>query len=319
MTKQIAFIITLLLTIGVFSFTLYRLIGFFKLTRSGFPIKDLGKRFRVMMNVAFGQTKIFRKPVIGFFHALVFWGFCVIIFGSIEMVIDGISGADRALKIFGILYNIIIASGDVFALLVAISIIIFLSRRIFFHIKRFEGIEMKKMTHIDANIALSMILLLMLSLMGMNSAYHQLKIATGETIYGLYPIGEIVGGLFSGVSPSGLNVLYEMFWWMHIVLIFIFANMLPYSKHFHVFMSVPNVFLSNLNPLGKMTNMDNITREVKLMMDPNAAFSTPASDAPVERFGIKDIEDATWKNYFDSLSCTQCGRLYRSLPCQYHR
>ena len=314
MTKQIAFIITLLLTIGVFSFTLYRLIGFFKLTRSGFPIKDYGKRFRVMMNVAFGQTKIFRKPVIGFFHALVFWGFCVIIFGSIEMVIDGISGADRALKFFGVLYKIIIASGDIFALLVAISIIIFLSRRIFFHIKRFEGIEMKKMSHIDANIALSMILLLMLSLMGMNSAYHQLKIATGETIYGLYPIGKIAGGLFSGVSPAGLNVLYQMFWWMHIVLIFIFANMLPYSKHFHVFMSVPNVFLSNLNPLGKMTNMDNITREVKLMMDPNAAFTAPASDAPVERFGIKDVEDATWKNYFDSLSCTQCGRCTEVCP-----
>ena len=232
MTKQIAFIITLLLTIGAFSFTLYRLIGFFKLTRPAFPVKDFGKRFRVMMNVAFGQTKIFRKPVIGFFHALVFWGFCVIIFGSIEMVVDGLSGADRALKFFGVLYNIIIASGDIFALLVAISIIIFLSRRIFFHIKRFEGIEMKKMSHIDANIALSMILLLMLSLMGMNAANYELRITTGETIYGLYPVGKIAGGLFSGIAPAGLNFLYEMFWWMHIVLIFIFANMLPYSKAF---------------------------------------------------------------------------------------
>jgi heterodisulfide reductase subunit C len=314
MTKQIVFIIVLLITIGAFSYTLNRVISFFKLTRPAFAVKDFGKRFRVMMNVAFGQTKIFRKPVIGFFHALVFWGFCVIIFGSLEMVIDGLSGSDRALKFFGVLYNIIIASGDIFGLFVAISIIIFLSRRIFFHIKRFEGIEMNKMTHIDANLALSMILLLMLSLMGMNSAYYESGLLSGESIYGIFPVGRIIGGLFAGQTPENIKVFYEIFWWTHIVLIFIFANMLPYSKHFHVFMSVPNVFLSNLNPLGKMTNMDNITKEVKFMLDPNAAFSAPPSDAPVERFGVKDAEDATWKNYFDSLSCTQCGRCTEVCP-----
>jgi hypothetical protein len=159
MTRQIIFGIALLLTIGIFSFTINRIVDFFKLTRPAFPIRDIGKRINVMLTVAFGQTKIFRRPVIGIFHALVFWGFCVIIFGSIEMVIDGLTGTARVLKFLGPVYNIIIASGDIFALLVAISIVIFLSRRLFFHIRRFEGIEMKKSTHIDANIALSIILL----------------------------------------------------------------------------------------------------------------------------------------------------------------
>ena len=136
-----------------------RIVSFFRFTRPAFPVKDFGKRFGVMMNVAFGQTKIFRKPVLGFFHALVFWGFCVIIFGSIEMVIDGLTGTEKVLKIFGPVYDILMASGDIFALIVAISIIIFLSRRLFFHIKRFEGIEMKKRSHTDANISLSLILL----------------------------------------------------------------------------------------------------------------------------------------------------------------
>ena len=118
-----------------------------------------------MMEVAFGQTKIFRRPVIGFFHALVFWGFCLILFGSVEMVIDGLFGTEKVLSFLGPVYNFIIASGDVFALLVAISIMIFLSRRLFLHIRRFEGIEMKRISHIDANIALSIILLLMISLL----------------------------------------------------------------------------------------------------------------------------------------------------------
>lgn len=313
MTKQIVFAIVVLLTIGIFTYTLFRLISFFKLTKP-FPIRDFGKRFMVMLDVAFGQTKIFRRPVLGFLHALVFWGFCVILVGSIEMIIDGLFGTEKSLKFLGVLYDIIMASGDVFGLIIAIAIVVFLSRRLFFHIKRFEGIEMKPSTHTDANIALTMILLLMLSLMGMNAAYCAHQTLLGTEVDGVYPVGSILAGLFTRGTVDVAATFYEIFWWMHIVLIFIFANMLPYSKHFHVFLSVPNTFLSRLEPLGKLPNMDNITKEVKLMLDPNAAFAAPASDEPVARFGVKDAEDVTWKNYFDSLSCTQCGRCTSVCP-----
>jgi len=312
--KQIIFAITLLLTLGIFAWTVRRIVSFFRLTRPAFPVRDFGKRINVMLSVAFGQTKIFRKPVIGLFHALVFWGFCVILLGSIEMVIDGLTGTEKVLKVLGPVYNIIMASGDIFALIVAISILIFLSRRLFFHIRRFEGIEMSKATHIDANIALSIILLLMLSLLSMNTGYVKFKSISGEEMAGVYPVSSFFAGLLSSSSAGGFNVLYEASWWAHILLIFLFANILPYSKHFHVFMSVPNVFLSRLDPLGKLPNMDSITKEVKLMLDPNAAFAAPASDSPVERFGVKDAEDASWKNYFDSLACTQCGRCTSVCP-----
>jgi heterodisulfide reductase subunit C len=314
MTKQIVFAIVLLATIGAFSYTINRIVNFFKLTRPAFPVRDIGKRINVMLSVAFGQTKIFRKPVIGFFHALVFWGFCVILLGSIEMVIDGLTGTEKVLKFLGPVYNVIMASGDIFALLVAISIVVFLSRRLFFHIRRFEGIEMKKISHIDANIALSIILLLMLSLLSMNIGYVRYKSIIGEAAVGVYPVTNILAGLISDSSAEKFKTIYEASWWTHIVLIFIFANILPYSKHFHVFMSVPNVFLSRLEPLGKLPNMDSITKEVRLMLDPNAAFDVPATDTPVERFGVKDAEDASWKNYFDSLSCTQCGRCTSVCP-----
>jgi hypothetical protein len=268
MSKQIIFAITLLVTIGVFVYTIKRIISFFRFTRPAFPVKDFGKRFNVMLSVAFGQTKIFRKPVIGFFHALVFWGFCVILFGSLEMVIDGLTGTDRVLKFLGPVYNVFMASGDIFALLVSISIIIFLSRRLFFHVRRFEGIEMKKMTHIDANIALSIILLLMVSLLAMNTGYVKYKILSGEAVKGVSPVSTFFAGLISSQSSGTFSLLYESAWWTHILLIFLFANILPYSKHFHVFMSVPNVFLSRLDPLGKLPNMESVTREVKLCLTP---------------------------------------------------
>lgn len=313
MAKQIIFALTLLITLSVFAFTATRIIRYFLLTRKGFPVRDLGKRFNLMMSVAIGQTKIFRRPVIGTFHALVFWGFCVILLGSIEMVIDGVSGTEQALRFLGPVYNVIMASGDIFALLVGISVLVFLVRRIFLHIRRFEGIEMKQISHIDANVALSIILLLMISLLGMNIEGIRQGEFTGRIPAGVFPVSSVLAG-FLGTPGEGIHAWREVFWWSHILLIFLFANLLPYSKHFHVFMSVPNVFLTRMEPLGKLTTMDSITREVKLMLDPNASFAAPSPDAPVERFGVRDAEDATWKNYFDSLACTECGRCTAVCP-----
>jgi len=313
MLRQIIFAVTLLITFVIFFYTINRIIGYFRLTKPAFPVKNLWQRSGLMMKVAFGQTKIFRRPVIGFAHALVFWGFCVILAGSIEMVIDGLAGVEKSLRFLGPVHDLIMASGDIFALLVAISIIIFLVRRIFFNIKRFTGIEMKKRSHIDAAAALTLILLLMISLMTMNMGYFGYKEITGGTIEGIYPVARMLITLVP-LSAQHSEIIYEASWWTHILTIFFFANYLPYSKHFHVFMSVPNVFLSRLEPLGKLTNMDNITREVRLMLDPDAAFAAAPADAPVERFGVKDAEDASWKNYFDSLSCTECGRCTSVCP-----
>ena len=314
MTRQLIFALVLLVTIAVFAWTATRIIRYFLLTRPGFPVRNIRRRIMVTLEVAFGQTKIFREPATGFLHALVFWGFCVILIGSVEMVIDGLAGTERILKVLGPVYNIIMASGDVFALLVAIAILIFLFRRLFIHVKRFEGAEMKKISHIDAALALTMIFLLMVSLLGMNASYIAVTNVHGGQVAGVYPVGALMAPLFAGMGPGELHIWHEIFWWSHIVLIFIFANLLPYSKHFHVFMSVPNVFLTRLEPLGKLDNMESITKEVKLMLDPQTAFqAAPEGQAP-ERFGVRDAQDVIWKNYFDALSCTECGRCTAVCP-----
>ncbi|MBI4645396.1 MAG: (Fe-S)-binding protein [Bacteroidia bacterium] len=307
MTKQIIFIIALTLTFVIFFWTISRVLKLIKLTKPAFPVRDIGRRILVTLEVAFFQSKIFRRPVIGFLHALVFWGFCVILFGSLEMVVDGIFRSERSFSKLGIIYDVLIACGDILGALVAISIIVFLFRRIILNVKRFHGIEMKKLSHQDANVALTIILVLMLSLLGMNTAYVALL---STQIEGAYPVSSILSSLIDNWIPKNLFVFHEINWWTHILLIFLFANILPYSKHFHVFMSIPNVFLSRLEPLGKLSTMENIKKEVKLMLDP----TTPAEQAPPERFGVLDADDATWKNYLDSLSCTQCGRCTSSCP-----
>ncbi|MCY1635208.1 4Fe-4S dicluster domain-containing protein [Marinifilum sp. D737] len=298
MTKQILFIISLAISLGVFAWSVKRLWAFFKLTKSSYPIKNIGARISHTMDVAFGQTKIFRKPVIGLMHALVFWGFLVITLGSIEIVIDGVFGLERSFAFTGWFYDFVMASGDVFALLIIVFIKAFSLRRSILRIKRFTGVEMSSKSYWDAQIALSFIGLLMLSLLAFNVGY----ISNHPIGYeGVYPVSAAIVNLVN----LDLGWLQEPGWWIHILLIFVFANYLPYSKHFHVFLSVPNVFLANLEPLTKYPNLESITKEVKLMLDPEAAYD---ESEEVARFGVKDVEDVSWKNYMDSLACTQCGR-----------
>jgi heterodisulfide reductase subunit C len=308
MNNQVVFIVEVILAFGILTFSFYKIFKFIKLTRSH-KTGPLGKRIAKTLLVAIFQTKIFRRPLIGFFHALVFWGFCVILFGSIEMMADGITGNEHSFKFFGPIYPIFLSIIDIFTYLVLFSVSIFLFRRLFLNIKRFGGIEMKHKSHVDANIALTLIFLLMVTLIGIN-VFSSLKYPAFAK--NAYPISSNLADLFSTVEPDVITIGLLINWWGHISLVFLFMNILPYSKHFHVFMSVPNVFFSRLEPLGKLPNMDSITNEVKSMMDPGFVSNSPVAD--IGRFGVKDIEDVTWKNYLDSLSCTQCGRCTSSCP-----
>ncbi|MEJ5301942.1 MAG: 4Fe-4S dicluster domain-containing protein [Bacteroidales bacterium] len=303
MTKSIVFSAILIITIGIFFWSMRRIFGLIPLLKP-FPIKHHGKRLLVTLKVALGQSRIFRRPLVGLAHALVFWGFLIITIGSIEMVIDGISGQERIFAQWPAFYHVIIFSGDIFSVIVLVSILAFLFRRTFLKIKRFYGIEMKPISKIDATAALLIIFFLMISLLGTNTFYILTRPGHLEEAL---PVSKILAKAIGPVSIYQANILHEIFWWSHILLIFLFANILPYSKHFHVFTSIPNVYLSRLEPLGKMEHMPEIEQEVRMMLDPEGVKEPSSTQVP-GRFGVKDVEDLTWKNYLDSLACTECGR-----------
>jgi len=308
MMKQIIFILVVLIAAGVFAYSIRNIFLNIAFLKKPYPVKDFGKRFKMLFNIGFAQSKILRFPLIGFLHALVFWGFLAILFGSGEMLIDGLFGIEGSLHFLGPIRTLFIATGDIFAFIILVLIIVFLFRRFFLNIKRFQGVEMTHKAHKDASFALFLILMLMVSLLSLNIGF----IKSGNYTEEILPISTILAQFLPSISDA--HLLIEVSWWTHIVLIFFFANYLPYSKHFHVFMSLPNVFLSKLIPLTQMYNMERVTEEVKLMMDPNAAFAEAPAEEEIERFGMKDVEDGTWKNYTDSLTCTQCGRCTSVCP-----
>ncbi|HIE15623.1 MAG TPA: 4Fe-4S dicluster domain-containing protein [Bacteroidales bacterium] len=311
MLHQVIFIIV---TIIAFSFLAYSFVRVFKVIRllkSPYPISPIGPRIKRFFINGIFQERILRFPVAGILHVLVFWGFLIILFGSLEMLIDGLLGTERIFSGLGSIYNFFMGFGDVFALIIAFVVIIFFIRRFFHLVKRFNGVEMTHKSHIDATFALFLIFILMISLLLMNASFAAL-----DNTKGLFPVGEILAkNLFTETPTVVLSQIYQINWWIHILTIFVFMNYLPYSKHFHVFMSLPNVFLSKNDPLTRIYNMERVTQEVKLILSGNAFEQSDGNtQAEIERFGMKDVTDGTWKNYIDSLTCTQCGRCTSVCP-----
>jgi len=278
------------------------------------------ERWKTMALVALGQSKMVTRPVAAFFHILIYVGFIIINIEVIEIIIDGIFGTHRVLSFMGSFYNFLIGSFEYLAIGVLAACIVFLSRRNILKLKRFWMREMTSWPRSDANIILVVEILLMSAFLFMNAADHQLQLNGSEHysnsngIIGSFPISSLLLPLISGISTEGLIIFERCCWWFHIIGIFAFLNYVPYSKHFHILLAFPNTYYSKLDPKGSFTNMQSVTNEVKLMIDPSAIVEPIDPNVPSQKFGAKDVKDLTWKQLMDSYSCTECGRCTSACP-----
>lgn len=315
MISQIIFILILGAAIFLFAKNIKKIIRNIHLGRPIDRSNNPKERLMVMAKVALGQSKMIQRPIAGILHIFVYIGFVIINVEVMEIMIDGIFGTHRIFGGVGSLYNILIGGFEVLALLVLVACVIFLIRRNVLRIRRFNLAEMTSWPKTDANLILITEILLMTAFLMMNGADHELQ-SRGVAHYiqaGSFPISSSFSSLFSSLSVSSLEVLERSCWWFHIIGILAFLNYLPYSKHFHILLAFPNTYYSNLEKKGKFTDMENVSREVKLMMDPSVVLPEPSATIP-QKFGAKDITDLTWKQLMDAYSCTECGRCTSECP-----
>ena len=285
-TKAIVFAMILVGAFGLFGFSLRRMI---KLISIGMPdnrLDHLWKRLKKTMCVAFGQSKLLREPIPGMMHAFIFWGFLVLLSSVLEAIGEGLFSG-FTLSFLGIFYQPLQFCQDLFAGLVIIGICIALYRR---YILRPKRLQVDRHAQIDATAILFTIFLIMTSLFGQNAVRIQIDLNQGGRF-----LSAALAPILTSSDVSTNNILFEIYWWMHIVLVLGFLNYLPYSKHAHILTSVPNVFLTSLKPKGALKPID-------------------LEAEGVEKFGAADVDDLTWKQLLDSYTCTECGRCTDSCP-----
>ena len=279
------------------------------------------ERWANMAMIALGQSKMVKRPVSGILHIIVYAGFIIINIELLEIIIDGLFGTHRVFASLGIFYDVLIGSFEILALLVIIAVFIFWIRRNIIRLKRFSNKDLNGFPKNDANYILYFEVVLMSLFLLMNASdLHLQNIPGGFSHYikaGSYPISQFIEPIFNGVSNELVMLLNELVWWLHIIGILVFMNYLYFSKHLHILLAFPNTYFADLNPKGQLSNLESVTNEVKLMLDPNAdPNATPVIDenAVPSKFGASDIQDLNWVQLMNAYTCTECGRCTSSCP-----
>jgi heterodisulfide reductase subunit C len=317
--SNILFIILLCIGIGYFTINVKKLLRNIKLGKDVDRNDNPSERWKNMAIIALGQTKMVKRPIAGFLHVIVYVGFVVINIEVLEIIIDGIFGTHRIFAPLGIVYDVLIASFEILALLVLVAVIVFWIRRNAIKLKRFVSSDLKGWPKSDGNIILYFEVVLMSLFLLMNASDLWLQTAgVGHYIQaGSFPVSSNLTFIFDGMSEYTVVLLERTFWWLHITGILIFLNYLYFSKHLHILLAFPNTYYANLNPQGKFDNLQSVTNEVKLMMDPNvdpfAAQPIDENAAP-SKFGASDVQDLNWVQLLNAYTCTECGRCTSVCP-----
>ena len=285
---------------------------------------NASERWKTMLLVAFGQKKMFSRPIPALLHLCLYVAFIITQIELIEILADGFTGSHRLFRSsLGGFYTFMISFIEILSVLAFTATVFFLSRRNLLKLPRLNMKELAGWPKKDANLILIMEIVLVSFIFMMNGADEVMfnrgisHVAHGVKDSFNFSISGCIGPmLFGGVSDGGLEVIERIGWWGHLLMVLTFLNYLPYSKHFHIVLAFPNTYYSNLEKKGKFTNLASVTEEVKKMMDPSIdPFAATGDEGEIpQRFGAKDVTDLTWKNLLDAYTCTECGRCTSSCP-----
>jgi heterodisulfide reductase subunit C len=308
---NILFAIILTIGIGYFAMNVRKLMRNIKLGKDVNRKDNPSARWKNMAYIALGQTKMTKRPVAAILHFIVYVGFIIINLEVLEIIIDGLFGTHRIFSFLGGFYDFLIGAFEVLAVLVLIAVVFFWTRRNVIKLKRFMNPEMKGWPKNDANIILYFEVVLMSLFLLMNGTDLDF-----QTNYSGNVISQFIAPIFSNFSVESLHILERTAWWLHICGILVFLNYLYFSKHLHILLAFPNTYFADLNPQGELDNLESVTKEVKLMMDPSAnPYAAPANtDEVPAKFGASDVQDLNWVQLLNAYTCTECGRCTSSCP-----
>lgn len=308
--SNIIFALILTAGLGYFTYNMRCLIAAIKKGRPVGPLDNKKQRWRNVLYIALGQSKLVKRPVSGIMHVLVYLGFIIINIEVLEIVIDGLLGTHRVFQFIGPIYGVLIGTFEILAILVFVAVGVFWLRRNVLRIQRFLSPEMKGWPKTDANLILYFEMVLMGLFLMMNAtdlSFQQMN--QGNWISGMiYP-------LVQNWSPEQFHLVERICWWAHIIGILGFLNYLYFSKHLHILLAFPNVYYGRVTPAGQFENLDSVTDQVKLMMDPNAhPYAAPPEGSVPEKFGASDVTDLTQVQLLNAMTCTECGRCTSECP-----
>jgi len=278
----------LILGVSVFVFTMFRRYRLIRLGKPDPRFSDSGKRAAALFKDGFIQRRQPRYLLAGVLHITFFWGFVVLGLHSIELVVAGIWPGyvfPFMAGVFGALYNSI---KDIASLVVLVASIVAIFRRAVLKPERYQDSH-----QFEAYFVLGLIAFLMVT----DMFYEGSQLLSTNARHGIHPSALFFKMMMAGAGSDFLRTINHLSYWLHIFCLFLFLNLLPLSKHFHIITALPNVFFKNLN---------------------QGALKPPRWDLveieQLDSAGVRTYSDFTWKHILDFCSCTECGRCTDNCP-----
>lgn len=275
--------VLLIPTSVIFLFGIYRHMRLWRIGRPEGRCDLFFQRLKGLWLYGFGHARILSHRYAGLFHVLIFSGFAVLFIGTLVVMIH----EDLGLRIMQGKFYLYFQSLalDVFGLLSIIGLLMVVCRRSFFKPKRLDN------TWQDAGMAALLLVILLTGFI-----VEGLRIvATQDPWANWSPVGFFVGRFFTAFVPmEAFRPLHALLWWVHLLLVFGLIAWMPYSKLLHILTSAANIYFRSLEAKGAMIKPINLETE--------------------EAFGVKSIDQLTWKGLLDLDACTECGRCQDACP-----
>lgn len=263
-----------------------------------------GERFKALLMFGLGQKRMVDREerLPGMMHVLIFGAFMTVQLRTIMLFVMAYSTSARDVltnfadpfwadaSVLAGLYKAYLFAKDIIAGLSVFGVLYFFWLRLVVHPKRMTESG-------EALLILGFIGGLMVTEFIFGASHFREQ---GIEWSSYEPVTSLVGRALSGMETHSLHELGILCFWTHLLIVVVFLNFLPYGKHFHVIVGLPNVFMKRLEPLDR----PNISTSAKL--------STPNLEK--EEFGAKVITQMSWKQALDVNTCTECGRCQTHCP-----
>ena len=284
--------LALLFSLGLFAYSANHRWRLMRVGPADLRFDNIGQRISRTLRFAFGQARMPRYKGAGVAHIMIFFGFLVLLLRSLILFARGFTDNPQfGYWIFevgtplGNLYGLI---KDVFIAVVIVGTLVFFYYRLIAKPKRmsFSG---------EALLILGIIFVMMVADVlydGANIEHIAGNVEGAEHHAWAEPLGSLIAPMMKGASPGALAFWRHLGFWTHSLLVLIFLNILPYTKHFHIITAIPNVFFQPLGAPGRLSEMEDLEGMVERE----------------ETLGIRRIDQWGNKAILDFYTCTECGR-----------
>jgi Fe-S oxidoreductase len=279
----IAFFLVLAYGLYLVCHVVYSRYLFIKLGKKPDVKDDFGTRLNLMLENVVFHKKLLKDKKSGIMHVVMFYGFIILQFGAIELIVKGL------VKGFELPFG---SAHKYFSLMQEITVFLILAAVGYAFYRRY----IEKLKRLKRGFKSGLVLLFISTLMAtvlLSLAFEQLWL--GHEPSGYAPISSLIAMVFAGISDTAAAALFYVFWWMHLLILLGFAVYVPQSKHAHLIFAPVNVWFKKLDPPGKLSSID-------------------FEDETQEVFGVGRIEDFTQTQLIDLYACVECGRCTSMCP-----